>query len=72
MTNSLYLKTNDMAKTLGYSSDYLLDNRGVIFFEDVHYFPKTKRINWKVDEMIAWVENKNISKQAKEILDLVS
>jgi len=72
LTKPLYLKTGDMASMIGYSPDYLLNNREVLFFENIHYFPKDKRINWKIDEMIAWVENKNISMQAKEILDLVS
>ena len=70
--NPLYLKTNDMAKMIGYSGDYLLKNREVTFFQGIHYFPKEKRIDWKVDKMIEWVENKNISAQAKAILDLVS
>lgn len=68
----LFLKTNDMAKLIGYSGDYLLKNREVLFFEGMHYFSKDKRINWKVDKVIAWVENKNLSTQAKAILDLVS
>jgi len=70
-TIPLYLKTNDMAKLIGYSSDYLLNNRDVIFFENIHYFPKSKRINWKVSKMIEWVENQNLSDKAKNILDLV-
>jgi len=69
---SLYLKTNDMAQAIGYSGDYLLRNRDVLFFENVHYFPKEKRINWKFSKMIEWVENQNISEKAKEILDMVS
>jgi len=68
----LYLKTNDMAKMIGYSKDYLLKNRGVLFFENIHYFPKDKRTNWKVSTMIEWMENKNVSDKAKDILDLVS
>ncbi|MCH9741480.1 MAG: hypothetical protein K0U38_11680 [Epsilonproteobacteria bacterium] len=67
-----YLKTNDMAKHIGYSGDFLLKNKEVIFFKNVHYFPKEKRTNWKVSEMVAWVENKNISDKAKSVLDLVS
>ena len=51
---------------------YLLKNREILFFKDTHYFPKDKRIDWKVKPMIEWVENKGVSKQAKEILDLVS
>ena len=70
--NPLYLKTNDMAKMIGYSKDYLLKNRGVLFFENIHYFPKDKRTNWKVSTMIEWMENKNVSDKAKDILDLVS
>jgi len=72
MNTSLYLKTNDMAKLIGYSGDYLLKNRGILFFENVHYFPKEKRLDWKVVNMIEWVENENLSTQAKSILDLVS
>lgn len=71
--DSLYLKTSDMAKMIGYSADYLHKNKELLFFEGIHYFPKNKRIDWKVSVMIAWVENKNqtISDKAKEILDLV-
>jgi len=69
----LYLKTSSMAKLIGYSSDYLLKNKEILFFEDTHYFTKEKRTNWKVPIMIAWVENQNqISDKAKDILDLVS
>lgn len=67
-----YLKTNDMAAYLGYSGDFLLKNREILFFKDVHYFPKDKRTNWKVSEMVAWVENKNMTQQVKNILDWVS
>lgn len=69
---SEYLPTPKMAKTLGYSTDYLLRNRGVIFFEGKHFFSKDKRIDWKVSEMTSWIENNNISDKAKEILDMVS
>jgi len=72
MNTPLYLKTNDMAKLIGYSGDYLLKNRSILFFENVHYFPKEKRLDWKVLKMIEWVENQNLSTQAKSILDLVS
>lgn len=68
----LYLKTNDMAKRIGYSRDYLLKNRNILFFEDVHYFPKEKRLDWKVSKMVEWVENVNISAQVEDILNLVS
>ena len=72
MNKPLYLKTNDMAKLIGYSGDYLLKNREILFFEGVHFFPKEKRIDWKVDKMIEWVEGNSLSDQAKNILDLVS
>ncbi len=72
MNKPLYLKTNDMAKLIGYSGDYLLKNREVLFFEGVHYFPKEKRLDWKVAKMIEWVEGNSISDKAKDILDLVS
>ena len=72
MNKSLYLKTNDMAKLIGYSGDYLLKNREILFFKGIHFFPKEKRIDWKVDKMIEWVEGNSISDQAKNILDLVS
>jgi len=71
-TNPLYLKTNDMGKLIGYSGDYLLKNRDVIFFEGIHYFPKNKRTDWKVSKMIDWVENKSISAKAKYVLEMVS
>jgi hypothetical protein len=72
MNKPLYLKTNDMAKLIGYSGDYLLKNREILFFKGVHFFPKEKRIDWKVDKMIEWVEGNSLSDQAKNILDLVS
>ena len=72
MNKPLYLKTNDMAKLIGYSGDYLLKNREILFFKGVHFFPKEKRIDWKVDKMIEWVEDNSLSDQAKNILDLVS
>ncbi len=68
----LYLKTSHMAKLIGYSKDYLLKNREILFFENVHYFVKERRTDWKVIKMIEWVENKNVSDKAKSILDLVS
>ncbi len=71
-TTPLYLKTNDMAKMIGYSKDYLLKHRGVLFFENIHYFSKDKRTNWKVSKILEWVENKYVSDKAKDILDLVS
>jgi len=71
MTSSQYLKTNDMAKHIGYSGHFLLKNKDVLFFENVHYFSKELRINWKVSEMVAWVENKNTSDQAKSVLDTI-
>lgn len=60
-----------MAKYIGYSGDFLLKNRGILFYENVHYFTKDNRINWKVIEMVAWVENKNMTKQVKSILNIV-
>lgn len=71
-SDPLYLKTKDMAALIGYSGDYLLQNREILFFEGTHYFPKEKRIDWKVSKMIEWIENKNLSDKAKDILDLVS
>ena len=72
MNLPLYLKTKDIAKLIGYSGDYLLKKREILFFEDEHYFSKEKRINWKTSKMIEWVENQNLSDKAKEILDVVS
>jgi len=69
---NMYLKTKEMAKKLGYSTDFLLNNRELIFLKGEHYFPKKKRINWKVDKMIEWIENRNLSIQALEILERVS
>lgn len=67
-----YLKTKDMAQKLGYSSDFLLSNREILFFEGEHYFPKERRIDWKISKMEEWVENRNIPAQALEILDMIS
>ena len=67
-----YMKTTAMAKVLGYSSDFLLNNRGIIFFEGEHYFTQDKRINWKISAMTDWIENRTISNQANEILKMVS
>ncbi len=72
MITSQYLKTNDMAKYIGYSGDYLLKNRNILFFENIHYFSREKRINWKVSVMVEWIENKKISDQAKSILNLIT
>jgi len=71
-TDSQYLQTRQMATLIGYSKDYLLRNRGILFFEGTHYFTKPRRTDWKVAAMIAWVENQTISDQAKAILNLVS
>lgn len=71
MINPNYLKTNDMAKHIGYSSHFLLKNKNIIFFENVHYFSKELRTNWKVSEIVAWVENKNMTDQAKSVLDTI-
>jgi len=67
-----YMKTTAMAKVLGYSSDFLLNNRDIIFFEGEHYFPQGNRINWKISAMTNWIENRTISNQAQEILKMVS
>ncbi len=69
----MYMKTKEMAKSLGYSADFLLNNRELIFFKGEHYFPQDKRINWKIDKMVDWIENQTISStQALEILEMVS
>jgi hypothetical protein len=70
--NSFYVKTKLMAQILGYSSDFLLNNREIIFFEGEHYFTQNKRINWKVSAMTDWIENRTVSNQAQEILKMVS
>ena len=67
-----YMKTTAIAKVLGYSSDFLSNNRGIIFFEGEHYFTQDKRINWKIVAMTDWIENRSVSTQAQEILKMVS
>ncbi len=67
-----YLKTKNMAQKLGYSTDFLLNNRNLLFFEGEHFFTKDNRIDWKVSRMIAWVENLDASTQVLEILRRVS
>lgn len=68
----MYLRTKMMAQKLGYSADFLLSQREVLFFEGEHYFCQDKRINWKIEKMTEWIENKSISIQALEILERVS
>lgn len=70
--NNMYMKTKQMAEVLGYSSDFLLNNRDILFFEGEHYFTQNKRINWKITAMTDWIENKSISAQSQEILKMVS
>lgn len=70
--NNMYMKTKQMAEVLGYSSDFLLNNRDILFFEGEHYFTQNKRINWKITAMTDWIENKSISTQSQEILKMVS
>jgi len=70
--NQFYVKTKVMARILGYSPDFLLNNRGIIFFEGEHYFPQGNRINWKISVMTNWIENRTVSNQAQEILKMVS
>ena len=70
--SKMYVKTRQMAEILGYSNDFLLNNREIIFFEGEHYFTHNKRINWKISKMTDWIENRNISTQSEEILKLVS
>jgi len=72
MLINMYMKTKTMAKCLGYSADFLLNNRDIIFFEGEHYFTKDKRINWKISAMTNWIENRSVSVQAQEILKMVS
>ncbi len=67
-----YVKTKFMGEILGYSPDFLLNNREILFFEGEHYFPQGKRINWKISAMQNWIENKSVSTQAQEILKMVS
>lgn len=69
---NIYVKTKFMGELLGYSSDFLLNNREILFFEGEHYFTQNKRINWKISKMTDWIENRSISTQSEEILKLVS
>lgn len=66
------MKTKQIAEILGYSSDFLLNNRDILFFEGEHYFTQNSRINWKISKMTDWIENRNVSTQAQEILKMVS
>ncbi len=72
LTQSEYLPIGKMAKMTGYSPDFLRKNIGILFFEGTHFFKKQNRSDWKVSSMIAWIENKNMSTQAKDILKMVS
>ncbi len=68
----MYLKTKQMAEMIGYSPDFLLNNRDLLFFEGEHYFTKNRRINWKVSKVIDWVENREVSSKALQMLERIS
>lgn len=61
-----------MAAYIGYSKSFLEKNRGSLFFEGTHYFKNSRGTRWKVSEMVAWVEGKEISNKAKDIVAMVS
>ena len=61
-----------MAEMIGYSPDFLLNNRDLLFFEGEHYFTKNRRINWKVSKVIDWVENREVSSKALQMLERIS
>jgi len=50
-----YVQTKYMGEILGYISDFILNNREIIFFEGEYYFTQNKRINWKISKMTDWI-----------------
>ena len=67
------LSTGKMAEYLGISKDFLTDNKGILFFEGIHYtIPRgMKHPRWKVEAMEKWFNNMedNISETAKQVLE---
>lgn len=71
----LTLPTSKMAEILGVSVDFLNKNKGILFFEGVHYNTPRGRKNplWVVEEMEKWALNKEpISEKAQKVLDTIS
>jgi len=56
-----YLPTGQMAKYLGLSKDFLLNNRGLLFIEGKHYFNPTgiNKLLWSIEAMDKWVRGED-------------
>jgi len=68
---SITLPTSKMAAYLGISKDFLLNNRGKLFKEDIHYTKPfgLNKIMWKVTKMEEWILNKSIPDEYTKILE---
>ena len=71
--NVLYMQTGKIAQLLGIDTKFLNQNKESIFYEGKHFFiPNGKKYClWKVNEMIAWVENTTNSSEADEVLQKI-
>ena len=67
----LTLSTSKMAIYLGISKDFLLNNRGKLFIEGVHYTKPfgLNKIMWIVPKMEEWMLNKSIPEEYAKILE---
>jgi len=67
----LTLATSKMAAYLGISKDFLLNNRGKLFKEGIHYTKPygLNKIMWIVPKMEEWILNKNIPDEYAKILE---
>jgi hypothetical protein len=66
------LTTSKMAAYLGVSKDFLLKNRGKLFFKDIHYYKPAglNKLLWNVKEMEKWARGEeNSNNPFKEILE---
>ena len=67
------LPTSKMANYLGVDRGFLQRNKGILFKQGKHFNRPigTKRDMWIVAEMEKWALNRNVSKEALEILDTI-
>jgi len=71
MNKPFVLPTSKMAAYLGVSKDFLRKNKGILFKQGKHFNRPigTKRDMWIVAEMEKWALNRNVSKEALEVLN---
>jgi hypothetical protein len=67
------LPTSKMAAYLGISKDFLLNNKGKLFIEGIHYTKPIglNKIMWIVSKMEEWMLNKSIPDEYSKILQRI-